>query len=1061
MPTRAASPSLRRPLGLAFLLVSLVLLVAEASPARANEPPVAGPDQDLQMDEDTTLSIQLPGADPDGDPLVAVITALSVDFAESLVVDSLGNPVTVGSVLVNRRLFYSPLANTFGVSSLVVTYRVNDGSEDSANTATIDVLVNPMNDLPVPTLPSVLPVDEDASLSFHMGGSDADSDIFFVFFPSFGAIDPDFGHLLWTGHNPPQDMSTTSGRSLIAQVGSSVSNGWPMLFTPNPDECNELAYNTFGYWFREGALPEQQGPPGQTTFEVRCVNDPPSWSGAFGTERFASLSTHLSADASPYTLPALTLQDIDGSNGLLGPDPGNVRITLTSGGSSGTLEVDEASFPGITFDTTSSSISFETTLSMVPAVLATVTYTPNAGTVDDSLTLLANDESSHQGCADPADGPSCPLLAGIHVDVTVGSGGTPPGGAMTLDPGSGGFIVVDTHADDDTVNANCTLREAIAASNDDVAVDACPAGSGDDVVVLETGTYPLTLGVIAITDNLTIVGAGDPLSFIDGQGATEIFDLFDPLVLTDVSVVGLDGDGDGIDTPVDGHLDGGDFVDESDASSTRFTDQHLGGTTFGEIVDDDAQAVTVSDLANPQGVLLTLAGSAGDTAEITACNTGVSVQLVHGESRSLTCDVTTASSFVSVTPPTPLVGQPATVTVRVVAVSVPSAGPVSGTVTVDDGAGASCVGTLAGNLASCQLTPTTAGTRDWTVTYAAQGLFTASTATQPHEVDVLDTVAPAVLAAAGPGGSPLADCAEVRTAVSELALTFGEPVDWADQVSSYRLLAAGPDADFSTSSCSAPQGDDVLLPLAGAVSDLDPSTPTVTLELASAAPAGLVRLLACPAITDLAGNPLDGDANGTGGDAFAVTSRAEPDNLFVNGHFDRCPVTLAPWLPVVSPPDDLVPSETEDADGSSLSGSAQVVAVDTEPITVAQCVDLPASLALLELSFAARLDSSQDASARLDAGCEFHDVAGCAGTGMATELSTAVLADAAGAWSDVEIPLHPPASAASALCMVAVTAKEPESFDAYLDRLSLLPPLFANGFESGDTSGWRSQADPP
>jgi CSLREA domain-containing protein len=79
-------------------------------------------------------------------------------------------------------------------------------------------------------------------------------------------------------------------------------------------------------------------------------------------------------------------------------------------------------------------------------------------------------------------------------------------------------ITVNTTADELSTNGNCSLREAIQAANTDAAVDACTAGSGDDVITLPAGTYTLLLtgagenanatGDLDILNNLTIDGAG-------------------------------------------------------------------------------------------------------------------------------------------------------------------------------------------------------------------------------------------------------------------------------------------------------------------------------------------------------------------------------------------------------------------------------------------------------------------------------------------------------------------------------------------------------------------------
>ncbi len=90
------------------------------------------------------------------------------------------------------------------------------------------------------------------------------------------------------------------------------------------------------------------------------------------------------------------------------------------------------------------------------------------------------------------------------------------------------MIIVTTLSDELLPDGDCALREAIRAANQDVAVDACPAGSGADTIVLTPGTYTLSLvgrgeddaatGDLDITDNLAITGAGAASTIIDGQG---------------------------------------------------------------------------------------------------------------------------------------------------------------------------------------------------------------------------------------------------------------------------------------------------------------------------------------------------------------------------------------------------------------------------------------------------------------------------------------------------------------------------------------------------------------
>jgi CSLREA domain-containing protein len=96
-------------------------------------------------------------------------------------------------------------------------------------------------------------------------------------------------------------------------------------------------------------------------------------------------------------------------------------------------------------------------------------------------------------------------------------------------------ITVTTTDDEVNNDGDCSLREAVLAANGDTAVDACTAGSGDDVITLPPGTYTLTLagagedaaqtGDLDLTGNVTINGAGQSSTIIDGSGADRIFDV--------------------------------------------------------------------------------------------------------------------------------------------------------------------------------------------------------------------------------------------------------------------------------------------------------------------------------------------------------------------------------------------------------------------------------------------------------------------------------------------------------------------------------------------------------
>ena len=90
-------------------------------------------------------------------------------------------------------------------------------------------------------------------------------------------------------------------------------------------------------------------------------------------------------------------------------------------------------------------------------------------------------------------------------------------------------IPVTTTNDENNADGDCSLREAVIAANLDAVRDACPAGSGADVVTVPAGTYALTIpeatpynatvGDLDITGPTTIKGDGARTTSVAG-GAT-------------------------------------------------------------------------------------------------------------------------------------------------------------------------------------------------------------------------------------------------------------------------------------------------------------------------------------------------------------------------------------------------------------------------------------------------------------------------------------------------------------------------------------------------------------
>ena len=128
----------------------------------------------------------------------------------------------------------------------------------------------------------------------------------------------------------------------------------------------------------------------------------------------------------------------------------------------------------------------------------------------------------------------------ITLIVTPVSGTGPQGTAITVN------TTVDVLGGGD---GKCSLREAVQAANTDSAVDACPAGSGHDTIILAAGSYTLTLtgageddnatgDLDVLTDSLTISGAGSGSTIIDGNQTDRVLQVHDvALEIVGITVV--------------------------------------------------------------------------------------------------------------------------------------------------------------------------------------------------------------------------------------------------------------------------------------------------------------------------------------------------------------------------------------------------------------------------------------------------------------------------------------------------------------------------------------------
>ncbi|MDB2587712.1 Ig-like domain-containing protein [Flavobacteriaceae bacterium] len=123
---------------------------------QGNEAPVAL-NQNVSLEEDTSIAIILEATDPEGDPLTYTI----VD-----------QPTNGTAVLTGNTVDYAPDVDYNGPDSF--TFKANDGTTDS-NTATVSINVTPVNDAPVASDQSVS-TDEDTMIQITLVATDIDGD---------------------------------------------------------------------------------------------------------------------------------------------------------------------------------------------------------------------------------------------------------------------------------------------------------------------------------------------------------------------------------------------------------------------------------------------------------------------------------------------------------------------------------------------------------------------------------------------------------------------------------------------------------------------------------------------------------------------------------------------------------------------------------------------------------------------------------------------------------------------------------------------------------------------
>ena len=738
-------------------------------------------------------------------------------------------------------------------------------------------------------------------------------------------------------------------------------------------------------------------------------------------------------------------------------------------------------------------------------------YTVVVDIDSDTLGTLTNSASVASAATDPVtanDSVSEDTLIEAEADLSItkvdsvdpviaGTGLTYTLEVTNAGPSDAASVVIT-----ETLPAGVTLVSTTGCTEDPSGIPTCSLGDlvagGSTSVTVEVTVDSDTLGVLSNTASVTSATT-DPDEAANTATEETVVE-----ARADLSITKIDSQ-----DPV---VAGTDFVytvevtnnGPSDAASVVVTDTLPGGVTFVSTTgcaEDPGGVPTCSlgDLANGEMASFTIAVTAdADTVGVvtnTAVVSSATADPVAANDTATEDTTIAAESDLAITKTDSVDPVPPGATL-VYTLEVTNAGPSEATgvvITETLPAGVTLVSTSGcaedpngvptctlGDLAvdgmatvTVEVTvdgDTPSGTVTNTASVASDGMDPDSDNNSDSEDTLVDADAPTVVGVgsqADTGDGEVEECEEVRTGVSQLLLTFSEPLndppgdDDADDVTNpdnYRLVAAGPNRDLETLVCAPPPlGDDVSITIDAVAYDAETDTATLSLAGGQLLEDEVYRLLACgsTSLQDIAGNPLDGDADGTGGDDFLRTFRVERSNLLRNGHFD---CSIEEWVAVATIPEEIEYS-SEDFDDASISGSAEITNLSaSQDFSLGQCVEVPGNLTC-SLDLRLQVEAAADILLTATRVCESFSGPACTGLPLGVDASTAFVEDSGGEWLEQQLVTALPAGTTSVLCSVDLRTEDGADFNAFVDEAFLTcraDILFADGFESGDTSAWTS-----
>ncbi len=310
------------------------------------------------------------------------------------------------------------------------------------------------------------------------------------------------------------------------------------------------------------------------------------------------------------------------------------------------------------------------------------------------------------------------------------------------------------------------------------------------------------------------------------------------------------------------------------------------------------------------------------------------------------------------------------------------------------------------------------------------------------------------------GDGQLRDGEVTRASITQLYVSLDEVV--ADDgggalpgdvtnLANWLLVGAGPDGVMNTASCTAAAGDDVTLVVDQVAWDSPTTTARLGINGGIDLARGRYRLLACSAIVDHVGNPLDGDGDGIGGDDFVLEWTVSADNLLSNPNLDQ---NLAGWdlssgAEIIFGVDDAGEAPTSGSVAmSNLTGAAH-------ELWVSQCIVVDDSQGHYAEA-RVWMDSGIGTAPQAYAEVIWYDAAACGGVVLGTGVTPPVVGDTGVGWKRFGGWMATPPGSVSAHVSFVLSASGSADFEANLDDLLLIEMLYGDGFEWGTTDAWSA-----